>query len=608
MFSCLAFFATTKKRFAKQATAHGGGFSKGRLFGKPISIQFKHSDASRIELAYQQFKDESPNTTHRYPSPLGMGTYFWLCQESSQMTSITKEITQTVRASVNERQFFRNMGQAYASNFSFVGEVMQNARRAGASSVQFEANFAKRRLEIIDDGCGIEDFQNLIALATSGWESEEVQLSEKPFGMGLFSLFYACDCVTIRSRGQIIKLSLDDIVSKREVHVTQDTDPVLKGTRIVLDHLKDGLMNTNRWVDGFRLTKEGEPSWSLYEAVIFRAASFDIPVVLNGSLIPQPDARRNIKGQMTAIGFVCLAGIHTEVGCIDISASETKYFLQGLPIATRCSSRAKNIVHLDSERFVPLMPDRAQLQDHDTQIAAVNSVVKGILLEHIVGMKASMESAVFVREYFQLATRNGWSYLLNDIAYLPQSLFSRVVCVSIGGGDIFEYVRDLEECISRQAIATGSVRAWRDSAMCTTDGPWTATLLKVMQRGEIFEVDTSALDEKHWIFDCAPSINDFKVSTIAHGVQGSISMDVQWDSCELTLVDSVTVNIASKLNPDFKLVHELTKDWLVVPANQCELVCRDYGHFTGETICYFTTGDAAGLKGFIRTARENRYG
>ena len=46
--------------------------------------------------------------------------------------------TQTVRATINERNLFVTMKQWFASSFSFLGETMQNSRRAGASFVKFD--------------------------------------------------------------------------------------------------------------------------------------------------------------------------------------------------------------------------------------------------------------------------------------------------------------------------------------------------------------------------------------------------------------------------------------------------------------------------------------
>src|SRR5260370_5358623 len=69
-------------------------------------------------------------------------------------------------------------------------EVLQNARRAGATSVDVvieEVTSAECSITIHDNGRGIEDFQSLLTLGASNWNSE-TQDREDPAGMGLFSL------------------------------------------------------------------------------------------------------------------------------------------------------------------------------------------------------------------------------------------------------------------------------------------------------------------------------------------------------------------------------------------------------------------------------------
>ena len=67
--------------------------------------------------------------------------------------------TQTVRATINERNLFVTMKQWFASSFSFLGETMQNSRRAGASFVKFDLATpaeGELTLTITDDGCGFD--------------------------------------------------------------------------------------------------------------------------------------------------------------------------------------------------------------------------------------------------------------------------------------------------------------------------------------------------------------------------------------------------------------------------------------------------------------------
>ena len=78
-------------------------------------------------------------------------------------------------------------------------ELLQNARRAGASCVGLTYEPKAKRLVVRDDGCGIADFQTLLTLGESGW-SEAVQRTEHPFGLGFLQSLYAAGQLLRRKR------------------------------------------------------------------------------------------------------------------------------------------------------------------------------------------------------------------------------------------------------------------------------------------------------------------------------------------------------------------------------------------------------------------------
>lgn len=99
-----------------------------------------------------------------------------------------------------------------------VGEILQNARRAGATRVEFTTSFtgpsgeAENKIRVRDDGSGIlggvEGWRAMLSIAESSYQDENVVM-EDPLGIGLHGLF-ACDRVhkvTIRSRGRMIEIS-----------------------------------------------------------------------------------------------------------------------------------------------------------------------------------------------------------------------------------------------------------------------------------------------------------------------------------------------------------------------------------------------------------------
>jgi Histidine kinase-, DNA gyrase B-, and HSP90-like ATPase len=71
-------------------------------------------------------------------------------------------------------------------------EILQNARRAGATEVEVSINDERPninhcRIAVQDNGRGIDDFGGLVTLGASDW-SVEISEREDPAGMGFFSL------------------------------------------------------------------------------------------------------------------------------------------------------------------------------------------------------------------------------------------------------------------------------------------------------------------------------------------------------------------------------------------------------------------------------------
>lgn len=56
-----------------------------------------------------------------------------------------------VRASVNETALLKRLGQLFSASSSVIGELMQNARRAGASEVRLSLDAEKNILVV--SGC-----------------------------------------------------------------------------------------------------------------------------------------------------------------------------------------------------------------------------------------------------------------------------------------------------------------------------------------------------------------------------------------------------------------------------------------------------------------------
>lgn len=90
-----------------------------------------------------------------------------------------------MKLQVNQSKLLSNIGTVFTDKTKVISELVQNARRAGATSVaiNYEASAdVVSKISISDNGSGISDFTKLFILAESGWDAD-VQVSEQPYGM-----------------------------------------------------------------------------------------------------------------------------------------------------------------------------------------------------------------------------------------------------------------------------------------------------------------------------------------------------------------------------------------------------------------------------------------
>lgn len=552
----------------------------------PVLRHFKTTRKGSPFFNYGPAPRATSTWARRHASAIGQKT-------TNMTTAVATKKAETVRASINERKFFEMQGQLYKSSFSFLGELMQNARRAGSSAVWFHLDKDKAQLICRDEGCGVENFQNLVELATSGWQDEKIQLSDKPFGMGLFSLFYACDRVTIRSRGKILQITQDDVIQRREIEVRADEDKVRKGTTIILDGLNPKLLEDGRqcFTDTSGLFKMALPA-----ELRNRAVGFEIPVHLNEVTLDRPFARDNLKGEATRIGWVSIPGIHSSGTLSQSPEKPVGYFLQGLPIESAPTHRMvpRTIVHLDSEQFIPVMPDRATLQDASTQTAKVDAVIKEIFQRFLVQEKTRLSSEEFVKTYFDHVIAAGLKEILNDIPCIPAG--ELVVVSSIDYSTRETWTRapsPTGSVIHRKDLLEGGKIVWRNAPDNAISCEFAVAILKVMERNDIATLmHESHFDKGHWINQCAPDASEFVVQ-VEPGKElsrGDYVDSCRAESCEARMVDAFTISITSRVDPTWSHVEVIDNDWVLVPQEPTD---DQDGDADGDLIYYFTATDVS---------------
>jgi hypothetical protein len=173
-------------------------------------------------------------------------------------------MTSTIQAQVSQATLGKVSRLFNASLTDCFNELLQNARRAGASAIKLTLS-SDFHLTIADDGSGIADPQALLTLGESNW-SEETQQQENPAGMGIFSL--ANRDVMIRSHDWQVHLTPAHFTGETIATVTPCE--MISGTHV-----------------SFPLS-EAELS-PLRHRVEQSAKFYPLPVWFNGEAMPQQD-------------------------------------------------------------------------------------------------------------------------------------------------------------------------------------------------------------------------------------------------------------------------------------------------------------------------------
>jgi hypothetical protein len=179
-------------------------------------------------------------------------------------------MSQTIQAKVSGRILHKADRLFNNSHNQVLVELLQNARRAGATLVTVTTKkITDRSTEIAftDNGSGIADYEQLLSLGESGWKKEVDQV-EDPAGMGLFSLVHSG--VIVRSRGREVAIPREAFLGEETVEVVDQktADPEV-GTTLIFT----------------RDASEDEIKRALGNVVRYGST----PVTLNGTELPRED-------------------------------------------------------------------------------------------------------------------------------------------------------------------------------------------------------------------------------------------------------------------------------------------------------------------------------
>lgn len=398
-----------------------------------------------------------------------------------------------VQVRVNERGALRNGRFAFTNKLTLVSELLQNARRAGATHVVIEHDAATQRLIVDDDGCGIDDFQRLLTFNESGWDEHTIQ-TEHAFGLGFSKCLYAARRVTVTSRGQRLAFHCDEALDQAELEVVAapDADPAL--TTVELDGVE--LPQLDQLID--RITR-----------------GFPLPVVYNRV----PQARlHSLKAKpyaTTDIGSVYLSGTDTGE-----PATATALYLQGLPIGGLdrhyyCDRRGVDVVHLDSTRFLARMPDRTELIDAEEQSKRIDGAVRQLWRMVLDDRKLTMPPAEFVERFYTVARRQNLLEVFDDVPVVPRQACSLVVDYPNTADEQDNYLQSPAGHPVRDEVEAGSLRLAAFSPYETDESH--ATLMYARAAG-LTLVHTYLLGTNHWATRGLRDLNTEDIVVVPVGI------------------------------------------------------------------------------------------
>ena len=323
-----------------------------------------------------------------------------------------------IQVRINEEGTLRNQRYAFTDRFTLVSELLQNARRAGATHIDLDYDAAPQLLRVQDDGSGLEDFQKLLSFNETGW-NESTRVEERPFGVGFSKCLYAATRCVVASGRQRVDFDTDAALGKALIDVEQvaETEAVA-GTCVTL-HGVD-LPDLAFRVEGLCL-------------------GFPVPVLFNAQPLSQRFAEAKLDTMPSPIGAVHLAGTRDGKHSLDTVA-----FLQGLCVLkpSYCIVDKTNVLHLDSRQFVARLPDRDKLIDEDLQRRRIDAVLKACWRRTLEVAKARLSPERFVGTYYPAMRSWGQLELLNDLDVLPAGLCQAIVGYPIqdehGGQDFVE--------------------------------------------------------------------------------------------------------------------------------------------------------------------------
>lgn len=467
-------------------------------------------------------------------------------------------VNQQVAISINQNKLLSNLEYSFTKHATVLGEIIQNANRAGATKVEFDV-LEDGTLVVTDNGKGISDFQNLFTIAESGWD-QEIVTKEKPFGMGFLSALYACKKISIISNGMALNADTAEILAGQAFQVKV----IEKSTQ-----LPKSKTYTKIYMHGFSLDQE-----SIVKTLKNIAFGFPIDVIVAGEALPAP--HRYMAGdqfiEVKGIGKICVkqidqSKIHHASSYIDFVA-----YLQGQPVlihtprtsykryAADCHDL--DIVHLDSLIFTGRLPDRDVLVNEAEAITKISNAINDIKVAKLAELKSKDMAKFATREVFShaIALKGGFELYCDEAVPFPNYNFDNIdpIQPSCFGEHDKNLYQTKDMPISYEALVAGTVN------LCTIN-------------------DMAAYEESNapaWVFAQKLGWQLFSVYFGSH--YKNVNHELHWSNSHIHELESQDINVS--INNEHKRQLVALDDWEFIPTVVlCDSYSLSYTDKKGKT-------------------------
>jgi hypothetical protein len=333
-----------------------------------------------------------------------------------------------IQVRINEEGALRNQRFAFTNRLTLVSELLQNARRAGASLIEVRYDPTAQTLEVSDDGRGIDDFQKLLSFHESGWDRDQ-QAIEHPFGVGFSKCLFAAQRCEVESGHQRVDIDTERALDREPLDVVR-MDVAVRGARIRLSGVD--LPGFDRW------------------CIENLCKGFPIPVHFNGEPLRRPHAEANLPMQTSSVGAVHLTGTRDGKHGMGVVL-----YLQGFEVyrTLGIESESDNVVHLDPTQFMARAPDRDTLIDESVQVRRVDAALTACWQRTLEIALTQIDPQQFVDTYHRVMDYCGLLHLMNPLPVLPRRICRDIVGYPVQLGPTADrFDAPVDEPITREAI------------------------------------------------------------------------------------------------------------------------------------------------------------